>query len=122
MGVSGHVNHIDTYLGVQQLISSSSSQKASLLPPKMEAWQLESESNPIIKYIPVLSWIYLLLSLVFSQYHIIIIQSTKDTETSVVYRCHEPSLNWKAMATHHSQFVWYRRLFVVFSCFTYVNT
>ncbi|CAJ1958970.1 unnamed protein product [Cylindrotheca closterium] len=116
MGVSGHVNHIDTYLGVQQFLISSTSPR---LPKMLEAWQLESESNPIRKYIPMLSWIYLLLSLIFSQYRNISIQS-KDTQCRI-YRCHEPNLNWNAMATHHSQFVWYRRLFVVFSCYTYAN-
>jgi N-acetylglucosaminylphosphatidylinositol deacetylase len=39
----------------------------------------------------------------------------------ISYRMLQPSLNWKAMAAHHSQFVWYRRLFVVFSIYTYVN-
>ncbi|CAM9996538.1 unnamed protein product, partial [Hapterophycus canaliculatus] len=29
---------------------------------------------------------------------------------------------WAAMAAHRSQFVWYRRLFVVFSRYAYVNT
>lgn len=29
---------------------------------------------------------------------------------------------WTAMAAHHSQFVWYRRLFVIFSRYAYVNT
>ena len=37
------------------------------------------------------------------------------------YRLQQPALNWRAMASHTSQFVWYRRLFVVFSCYTYVN-
>lgn len=29
---------------------------------------------------------------------------------------------WAAMAAHRSQFVWYRRLFVIFSRYAYVNT
>ena len=31
-------------------------------------------------------------------------------------------LAWRAMATHHSQFVWYRKLFVLFSRYGYLNT
>jgi len=31
-------------------------------------------------------------------------------------------LAWRAMATHHSQFVWYRKLFVIFSRYGYINT
>ena len=30
--------------------------------------------------------------------------------------------NYKAMAIHHSQFVWYRKLFVIFSRYGYINT
>ncbi|GLE04297.1 hypothetical protein PINS_up013212 [Pythium insidiosum] len=33
-----------------------------------------------------------------------------------------PWYNYRAMALHHSQFVWYRRLFVVFSRYTFINT
>lgn len=29
---------------------------------------------------------------------------------------------WASMAAHRSQFVWYRRLFVIFSRYAYVNT
>ena len=36
-------------------------------------------------------------------------------------RLMDPSLVWRAMAAHASQFVWYRRLFVVFSRYTYIN-
>lgn len=31
-------------------------------------------------------------------------------------------LAWRAMATHSSQFVWYRKLFVIFSRYVYINT
>lgn len=33
-----------------------------------------------------------------------------------------PFLVWQAMSLHRSQFVWYRKLFVVFSRFAYLNT
>lgn len=33
-----------------------------------------------------------------------------------------PKIAWRAMAAHRSQFVWYRRLFVIFSRYAYVNT
>ncbi len=33
-----------------------------------------------------------------------------------------PKLTWMAMAAHHSQFVWYRRLSVLFSTYTYINS
>ena len=34
----------------------------------------------------------------------------------------EPGLNYRAMQAHFSQFVWYRRLFVLFSRYTFINT
>ena len=34
----------------------------------------------------------------------------------------EPVLNYRAMNAHYSQFVWYRKLFVVFSRYTYMCT
>jgi N-acetylglucosaminylphosphatidylinositol deacetylase len=122
-GVSGHVNHIDTFYGVCDLVQKKtlysvlqgSSGRGEL---NLQAWLLESERNSIMKYIPVLEWGLLLLSLV---------ASWKPSSTSTgtfhrrVYRCHQPALNWRAMAAHKSQFVWYRRFFVVFSCYTYVN-
>ncbi|EJK70049.1 hypothetical protein THAOC_08630 [Thalassiosira oceanica] len=37
------------------------------------------------------------------------------------YRLMDPTLVWRSMAAHASQFVWYRRLFVVFSRYTYIN-
>lgn len=33
-----------------------------------------------------------------------------------------PKLIWKAMTCHYSQFVWYRKLFVLFSRYAYLNT
>ncbi|MGK3740905.1 MAG: N-acetylglucosaminylphosphatidylinositol deacetylase [Bacillariaceae sp.] len=140
LGISGHVNHIDTYYGVCHLMKEQHEQtqkEQQYLKSKsatavikeenqlqiLEAWQLESERNVLCKYIPILSWILLMISFFITK--IITSTSTKDTSKNNnsirVYRMHNPVLNWKAMAMHHSQFVWYRRLFVVFSCYTYYN-
>ncbi len=40
---------------------------------------------------------------------------------SIQCRIMDPILVWRAMAAHYSQFVWYRRLSVVFSRYTYIN-
>ncbi|KAL7434500.1 hypothetical protein ACHAXH_002353 [Discostella pseudostelligera] len=37
------------------------------------------------------------------------------------FRLMDPVLVWRAMAAHHSQFVWYRRLSVMFSRYTFMN-
>lgn len=33
-----------------------------------------------------------------------------------------PLLGWECLAAHHSQFVWYRKLFMTCSQYLYVNT
>ncbi|KAG7366795.1 GlcNAc-PI de-N-acetylase [Nitzschia inconspicua] len=68
-GISGHRNHIDTYLGVshfmvqQGLVSQSSNEVMSNFLVVKEAWKLHSESNVFFKYFPVVSWLLLILSL-----------------------------------------------------------
>jgi N-acetylglucosaminylphosphatidylinositol deacetylase len=117
-GISGHVNHIDTVLGVAELLrSSTTSLRVGNNALSFEGWQLETEYNLIAKYLPLLAWSWLLLSL-FGWKPATTLQ---ESDSFRQYALYEPSLNWRAMATHHSQFVWYRRLFVVFSCYTYVN-
>mmetsp|Transcript_2853 Transcript_2853/g.6065 ORF Transcript_2853/g.6065 Transcript_2853/m.6065 type:complete len:328 (+) Transcript_2853:34-1017(+) len=147
LGVSGHVNHIDTYLGVSLLMEEQDHQQQtndtnsraiykeeneSLQQQKqelcfLEAWHLESKRNVLSKYIPLLSWIFLVLTLFSPKKYVHSFRSIgvgcRDNNTTGirVFRMHNPMLNWKAMATHRSQFVWYRRLFVVFSSYTYCN-
>jgi N-acetylglucosaminylphosphatidylinositol deacetylase len=128
-GISGHINHIDTYLGVchfmvqEQLMHKTQTQKISQNKQLTvrEAWQLHSENNLVFKYLPMVSWWMLLVSFfVGMERNDPAFHNTRHTQVRV-FRLHQPSLNWKAMATHHSQFVWYRRLFVVFSCYAYYN-
>lgn len=120
-GVSGHVNHIDTYHGTCALLrqgelilpKQQSSENTVAIP--VEGWTLTSERNIISKYIPLVSWILFMWSFFFR------VGTVQMNPNYRIYRSIEPSWSWKAMSTHHSQFVWYRRLFVVFSCYTYVN-
>lgn len=115
-GVSGHINHIDTFLGVREITKCGKpcwQINDKYIP--VEAWQLESERNILKKYFPILSWVLLLLSF-FMTYSAMAVQGSRQ-----IYRFNEPWMNWRAMRAHESQFVWYRRLFVVFSCYTYVN-
>jgi N-acetylglucosaminylphosphatidylinositol deacetylase len=92
-GVSGHLNHISLY---QSLSSHRSSFKS------IQMWSLESTSL-FRKYIG-------LFDIIFSS----------RSEFAVIN--FNPFLAWKAMSTHNSQFVWYRKLFVVFSRYAYLNT
>ena len=144
VGVSGHINHIDTYLGVCQLLKEEEQgqEKDNHDDRKIvvqSASKLHTETNIFVKYIPIWSWFLLFIHVMLSMF------ATKETsvrrrrsvairrsstngnsvaaqrEKQILYRLNDPLLNWKAMKTHQSQFVWYRRLFVVFSCYTYYN-
>lgn len=129
LGISGHVNHIDTYCGVQHLKSNVENTTAITTTINkreiqvLEVWYLESEENFLFKYVPILSWILLFISLFNDKVEsTCTVSISNDNRKEIrVYRMHNPLLNWKAMAIHHSQFVWYRRLFVVFSSYTYYN-
>ena len=172
-GVSGHVNHRDTYYSVfnrimKQMIVGPSKvsievQKSSLsystaftrrttdeIELHIEGWQLYSEQNILKKYVPIYDWImfvsywlYQLLVLFIggssssssmdemnttlneSSLSCLLVDGDESSRTtgcsSITFRNVKPWINWYAMKTHASQFVWYRRLFVIFSCYTYCN-
>jgi N-acetylglucosaminylphosphatidylinositol deacetylase len=107
-GVSGHPNHIDTYRGVQYWLSSSTTLKnTTTTTTTIRGFKLKTISNPLVKYLPPVWW---LCTLMFGR-----------ESAASEYVCYKPWLVWKAMAAHVSQFLWYRRLSVVFSCYTYHN-
>ena len=120
-GVSGHVNHRDTFRAVRELWRRTTQNDPSThlqLPSRhVEAWSLQTIHNPITKYCPVGAWIRLLVS------YCGFCGSASSIQNDTEWTLHlwRPWLNWNAMVAHRSQFVWYRRLFVVFSCYTYVN-
>lgn len=135
-GVSGHINHRDTYLGVRNLVLQQQKKKhmhhkQSEIVPSYEAWQLDTVHFLPAKYLPIGEWCLVLLCFCLlwqpnckrlpdlsGKTHQHLEEDQLPTHT---YRSANPLLSWKAMATHQSQFVWYRRLFVVFSCYTFIN-
>ncbi|KAK6238174.1 hypothetical protein QUC31_003643 [Theobroma cacao] len=102
-GVSGHCNHGDVHYGVRKFLHDSS-------PRNIEAWELVS-INILRKYSgPLDIW----LSNLDSMRH-----------PRGVMHCllnEHPRKSFLAMAQHSSQWVWFRKLFVSFSSYTYVNT
>jgi N-acetylglucosaminylphosphatidylinositol deacetylase len=130
-GVSNHANHRDTFFAVRHFYDSQSSiiQKGSHALPLIRAvWTLDTVENPFTKYVPVLEWLLLILfwcgikiDSLLSTPAVLDSDDSDNSSVARVYRMHQPILNWRAMAAHTSQFVWYRRLFVVFSCYSYHN-
>lgn len=103
-GVSGHRNHCDTFAAVQHY-----AERQRLLHREVEAWGLVTIRNPARKYFPIWEWLACLRLV------------RVRPEDGCFHMQHPFTVNWQAMALHQSQFVWYRRLFVVFSCYTYCN-
>ncbi|GAV71607.1 PIG-L domain-containing protein [Cephalotus follicularis] len=102
-GVSGHCNHRDVHYGVHMLVNDTPKRN-------IEVWELVS-INILRKYSgPVDIW----LSKMFAMQY-----------PSGVMQCllnEHPKRSFDAMAQHLSQWVWFRKLFVSFSSYTYVNT
>jgi len=97
-GVSGHPNHIATYKGV---VLAHKRLNDTNIPIKV---LILNSVNIIRKFLGIFD---IILSLLLSKNIAITLNILHI---------------WKAMAAHSSQFVWYRRLFVIFSRYTYVNT
>ncbi|CAN1139522.1 Probable N-acetylglucosaminyl-phosphatidylinositol de-N-acetylase [Linum perenne] len=102
-GVSGHCNHRNVHYGVIKLLQDSSEKR-------IEAWELVS-SNIARKYSgPVDIWPSMLLAM------------KSGNGTTYCLLNEQPWKSFKAMAAHSSQWVWFRKLFVSFSSYTYVNS
>ncbi|RLM73288.1 hypothetical protein C2845_PM15G26140 [Panicum miliaceum] len=101
-GVSGHPNHQDVHRGICKFLHANGQ-------GNIEAWELAS-LNILRKYSgPLDIWLSSLIS--FS--------SSKQPIYTLVNS--SPSRSYEAMAAHRSQWVWFRRLFVMFSSYTYIN-
>lgn len=102
-GISNHANHISTHFGVKQFLSNPN------LPTdlkKINAFKLET-TNIVRKYLG-------LLDLPISNLFLSKNEKLYFTTTFIQ--------SFKAMQQHHSQFVWFRYLFVLFSRYGFVNT
>ena len=98
-GVSGHPNHVAAYRGVRRWAAAA--QKISASP---EAWALVTV-NPLRKF--------LTFGDVFASFALeshVLVAATSAMEVR------------RAMSLHRSQWVWYRKLFVLFSRYAYVNS
>jgi N-acetylglucosaminylphosphatidylinositol deacetylase len=96
-GVSGHPNHSATHRGVRSLALSRRAGHVAFF---------QLESVPLLrKYLGPLD-----LPLALAAGSPVLVASTAVLDS------------FRAMAAHASQFVWYRRLFIVFSRYTFINT
>lgn len=113
-GVSNHPNHIDTCRGVLNFFEKENRAKSDC---HLQLWQLKTIYNPIQKYLIIFEIIFRLLKW-FSACFMI---DGEEHDRHKTFFMFQPFLTWCVMKMHHSQFVWYRRLFVLFSRYSYWN-
>lgn len=94
-GVSGHPNHIALYNAVKSLGKRL---------PALKLFFLQSLAC-VNKYS---GYLHLFYSLVFSR-------------EPLKFYVSDPRIAYAAMQKHHSQFLWYRKLFILFSSYSIVN-
>nr|XP_017215261.1 PREDICTED: probable N-acetylglucosaminyl-phosphatidylinositol de-N-acetylase isoform X3 [Daucus carota subsp. sativus]XP_017215339.1 PREDICTED: probable N-acetylglucosaminyl-phosphatidylinositol de-N-acetylase isoform X3 [Daucus carota subsp. sativus] len=101
-GVSGHCNHRDVNRGVRHLLRGA-------LQRDIDAWELVS-TNLWRKYSgPIDIWLSIL-------------NAMRNSDKLHCLLNAQPRKSYVAMAQHMSQWVWFRKLFVSFSSYTFVNT
>ncbi len=104
-GVSGHPNHLDTAAGVRSVIQS--------LPDGVNVFELET-TNIVRKYSGPLD--------IFLSYFCSASTTSSSATNPTIAASSKPWVSYLAMQAHHSQFVWFRHLFVAFSRYTFVNS
>ena len=109
-GVSGHSNHISVNQGVREMLTVYNKH---FKQRKFRALELIS-TGFIRKYIGIFDAIFSSLSQYYSL-NIFYIFRTCFYNLNLL-------ANYKAMDKHKSQFVWYRKLFLIFSRYSYMNT
>jgi N-acetylglucosaminylphosphatidylinositol deacetylase len=100
-GVSGHPNHISTHHAADKYVGVGQSSTAR----DLQLWNLVSYPT-LAKYTAFL----------LHQWNLM----TCSADAFVVANPRAGQV-WSLMAAHHSQFVWFRKLSVAFSSYTYFN-
>ena len=103
-GISGHPNHIATARGVHAFAADP--RWSHLDVYELLTVSIVQKFTGVLAVLPfaALTWL-----------------AHCGVNVSVVTTSVNPGVNWRAMAAHASQFIWFRRLFLAFSCYTYIN-
>eukprot|EP00903_Cladosiphon_okamuranus_P013890 g12919.t2 len=111
-GVSGHSDHTAVHRGVAFMLrtraSSGDGGSSGSSRGALDAFELVT-TGMLRKYSGVLDMPWSLAT-------------SYGPPLGAFFSSFSARIAWAAMAAHQSQFVWYRRLFVVFSRYAYVNT
>lgn len=113
-GVSGHPNHCSINSSVSMMLY----QRTDLIAFELVTLPLAT------KYLALASWALSLSQISKQQINSSRPSSSyqsSNQSSQFVIISPDWSTSWRCMACHASQFVWYRRLFVFFSGYTYAN-
>jgi len=128
VGVSGHPNHIAAHRGVRHLVAMIKEANAKVLIEKEEGREEEDDEEESedrrLCALKGLKAFELQSTNIFRKYiGILDMPITMITNPDVLVCSPSSALHaHRAMTAHWSQFVWFRRLFVVFSRFSYINS
>lgn len=112
-GISGHPNHLAVHSGVRAFLMAggkATTGKEGSVKEAVQGWELVS-TNILRKYSGLLELCVPLVNHYCSDEDKVHYLANPSPWTSIV-----------AMSRHRSQWVWFRRLFVLFSRYTYINT
>jgi len=132
-GVSGHPNHSAVFKGIDEFLQGSADTGQFLSSNLIICYKLETVF-PLRKFLSIfdvgISFLVHLIRLLFTLWGNFLVHGSTSSLDSI--RKEWPDflfligggikLTHSAMFEHVSQYVWWRRLFVVFSRYTFVNT
>lgn len=105
IGVSGHMNHVGTHLGIEKFLA----QKFSGELPNVKHILLLKSPRALEKFAGP-----------FAKYKCIFNSFFFNHSNHICFTGHM-SDSWNAMIEHESQWTWFRKFFVIFSSMSYVN-
>jgi N-acetylglucosaminylphosphatidylinositol deacetylase len=123
-GVSGHPNHIDTYRGVQLCARDYNAERGGKTDyPSILFLKLHTTCL-VRKYAGAMDALLTAAVLQSSCWPLDRAPDRSNDDDNDVILVLNPDVPivYAAMAQHRSQFVWYRRAFVLLSRYTYINT
>jgi N-acetylglucosaminylphosphatidylinositol deacetylase len=109
-GISGHINHRSTYHGVKAFAAEN---------PSIPCYGLKTVFI-LRKFSSILdvsfSWLTTTLANLFSP------SEGDGHDEAILVLQPDPLLSHRVMNAHYSQYMWFRKLFVVFSRHNHINT
>jgi len=106
-GISSHPNHMATHFGVKEFARVHSAGVGCAV------YKLNT--------VPFYEKFFGPLAVLWNEFNVRNVRNEDNMMTTCTHVNESLGIAYEAMARHASQFVWYRRLFLIFSCYTFIN-